>query len=99
MITIDDKILIDYCLVSKTLIEDRLVSPKAKALYAILCNWPQGYDCSLNNLSDEMRTGKDSVSNLLKELEDYGYIERNRIRGPDGKYDSTKYQVFTKPNL
>ena len=27
----DDKILIDYCLVSKTLIEDRLVSPKAKA--------------------------------------------------------------------
>ncbi len=95
----DDKTSIDYCLVSKTLIEDRLVSPKAKALYAILCNWPQGYDCSLKNLSDEMRIGKESVSDLLQELEELGYVERNRIRGPDGKYGTTKYRVFTKPNL
>jgi len=95
---VDDKILIDYCLVSKTLIEDRLVSPKAKALYAILCNWPHGYDCSLKNLSDEMRSGKESVSDLLKELEELGYVERNRIRGPDGRYDITKYSVFTKPS-
>ncbi len=93
----DNKSMFDYCLVSKTLIEDRLVSPKAKALYAILCNWPQGYECSIGNLSDEMRLGKKSISNLLKELEKLGYIEQNKIRGSDGRYEVTNYRVFTEP--
>ncbi len=89
----------DYCLVSKALIEDRLISAKAKAVYAALCCWPQGYECSINNLSDTLGVGKESVSHLLKELEDYGYIERDRIRGPDGRYDTTQYRVFPKSNL
>ena len=89
----------DYCLVSKALIEDRLISAKAKAVYAALCCCPQGYECSINNLSDTLGVGKESVSHLLKELEDYGYIERDRIRGPDGRYDTTQYRVFPKSNL
>lgn len=95
----EDNLSPDYCLISKTLIEDRFVSAKAKTVYATLCCWPQGYNCSISNLSDALGVGKESVSSLLKELEDKGYIERNRIRGPDGRYDITQYHIFPRSTL
>ncbi len=83
----DDKASSDYCLISKTLIEDRLVSLKAKGMYAVLCCWPKGYDCSIRNLTDELGIGKESASRLLKELTDLGYIEKNGV---------TEYRIFPK---
>ena len=62
----EDNLSPDYCLISKTLIEDRFVSAKAKTVYATLCCWPQGYNCSISNLSDALGVGKESVSSLLK---------------------------------
>ena len=72
----EDEMSADYCLVSKTLIEDRLVTPKAKAMYAVLCSRAEGFDCSNKNLADVLDIGNDTAAKLLKELEDYGYITK-----------------------
>ena len=41
---------VEFCLVSKELLEDRLVSAKAKAMYALLCSCPESSDRSIKNL-------------------------------------------------
>lgn len=82
----EDEMSADYCLVSKTLIEDRLVTPKAKAMYAVLCSRAEGFDCSNKNLADVLDISNETASKLLKELEEYGYITRESGR---------KYRVHT----
>lgn len=93
-----EEIRTDYCLVSRDLIENRLVSVKAKGVYAVLCCWRQDFNCSAENLADELGIGKESASRLIKELEEFGYVERERIRGPDGR-SRTAYKVFPKSTL
>ncbi len=88
-----DVTLTDYCQISKTLIEDRLVSPKAKAMYAVLCSCPQGFDCSIKNLSEVLGVGPDLGSRLIKELEEIGYIERRT------ENKSTKYHIHPSPRF
>ncbi len=86
----------DYCLVSRALIEDRLVSVKAKAMYAVLCWCPQGFDCSTKNLSEILGVRREIASRLLTELEDIGYIERMQTSGSDGKNKITEYRIYPR---
>ena len=92
----NDESSADYCLVSKNLIEDRLVSAKAKAMYAVLCWCPQEFDCSISNLAEVLGVGKETAAHLLKELEEIGYIERNRKKSPNGETTITEYDVFPR---
>ena len=87
---------VEYCLVSKELLEDRLISAKAKAMYAILCSCPGGTDRSINALAEKLSMRRETASRLITELEDYGYVERTRIRGPDGKHFITDYQIYPR---
>ena len=86
----------DYCLVSRSLIEDRLVSAKAKAMYAVLCCSPE-LDHSYDNLADILRISKASASKLIRELEDIGYIEHIKIQSQDAKHDITSYKINPRP--
>lgn len=86
----------DYCLVSRSLIEDRLVSAKAKAMYAVLCWCPQGFDCSTKNLAEVLGVRREIASRLLTELEDIGYIERTQPSGQNGKTKITEYRIYPR---
>ena len=86
----EDEMSADYCLVSKTLIEDRLVTPKAKAMYAVLCSRAEEFNCSNKNLADVLDIGNDTAAKLLKELEDYGYITKESSR----KYRVHPHSIF-----
>lgn len=90
---------VEYCLVSKELLEDRLITAKAKAMYAILCSCPEGTDRSINVLAEKLSIRRETASRLLTELEDYGYVERTRIRGPDGKHFVTDYRIYPQSKL
>lgn len=90
---------VEYCLVSKELLEDRLITAKAKAMYAILCSCPEGTDRSINVLAEKLSMRRETASRLLTELEDYGYIERTRIRGPDGKHFVTDFRIYSQSKL
>ena len=81
----------DYCMVSRSLIEDRLVSPKAKAMYAVLCCSPD-LDRSYDTLAEILGISKASALKLIKELEEIGYIERIKTQAND-----TSYKVNPRP--
>lgn len=76
----EDEMSADYCLVSKTLIEDRLITPKAKAMYVVLCSRAEGFNCTNKNLADVLDINTETASKLLKELEDYGYVTKESGR-------------------
>ena len=89
----------DYCLVSKTLLEDRLLSVKAKAMYAVLCCCSPEFDCSNDKLSEILGVSIASASKLIKELEEFGYIKRELIRNPNGIHAITIYHVSPTPSF
>ena len=90
---------VEYCLVSKELLEDRLISAKAKAVYALLCSCPEGSDRSIKNLAAKLDMRRETASHLISELESYGYVERTRIRGPDGKHFVTDFRIYPKSSI
>ena len=85
-----DEISVDYCLVSKTLIEDRTITPKAKAMYAVLCSRADEFNCTNKNLADVLDIGNGTAAKLLKELEDYGYITKESGK----KYRVHPHSIF-----
>ena len=90
---------VEYCLVSKELLEDRLISAKAKAVYALLCSCPEGSDRSIKSLAAKLDMRRETASHLISELENYGYVERTRIRGPDGKHFVTDFRVYPRSTI
>ncbi len=87
---------IEYCLVSKELIEDRMVSAKAKAMYALLCSFPQGTNYSLSILAEKLNMRRETAARLIKELEELGYIESSRARGTGGRTVYVDYQIHPR---
>lgn len=90
---------VEYCLVSKELLEDRLISAKAKAVYALLCSCPEGSDRSIKSLAAKLDMRRETASHLISELENYGYVERTQIRGPDGKHFVTDYRIYPRSSI
>lgn len=90
---------VEYCLVSKELLEDRLISAKAKAVYALLCSCPEGSDRSIKSLAAKLDMRRETASHLISELEKYGYVERTRIRGPDGKHFVTDFRIYPRSSI
>ncbi len=90
---------VEYCLVSKELLEDRLISAKAKAVYALLCSCPEGSDRSIKSLAAKLDMRRETASHLISELENYGYVERTRIRGPDGKHFVTDFRIYPRSSI
>lgn len=90
---------VEYCLVSKELLEDRLISAKAKAVYALLCSYPEGSDRSIKSLAAKLDMRRETASHLISELENYGYVERTRIRGPDGKHFVTDFRIYPRSSI
>lgn len=90
---------VEYCLVSKELLEDRLISAKAKAVYALLCSCPESSDRSIKSLAAKLDMRRETASHLISELENYGYVERTRIRGPDGKHFVTDFRIYPRSSV
>ena len=90
---------VEYCLVSKELLEDRLISAKAKAVYALLCSCPESSDRSIKSLAAKLDMRRETASHLISELENYGYVERTRIRGPDGKHFVTDFRIYPRSSI
>lgn len=63
---------------------DEQISLKAKGLLALLLILPDEEDKSVKSLGQYCSDGPSSIMSGLQELEKLGYIERGRIRNPDG---------------
>lgn len=60
------------------------LSLKAKGLLSLMLSLPEDWNNNMRGLVSLSRDGIDSVRSAIKELEHYGYVERNIIRNESG---------------
>lgn len=87
----------NYTVMSNYHLKDKNISLKAKGLLSVMLALPEDWDYSIRGFTVILMEGVTAISNILKELEAAGYIERNLIRGRNGKIKDTEYVIYEKP--
>jgi len=69
---------IPFTQVSNSVLNDKNLSAKAKGLYAYLYSKPDGWDFAIDRIKKDFSDGRLSINNGLQELEQNGYLYRQR---------------------
>lgn len=70
---------------TRNIIFDRTVSLKGKGLYFVLKELIDEDACSLECVKQCTSNGTESIRSALKELENTGYLKKERVNGDGGK--------------
>jgi hypothetical protein len=89
------KPIIPFGMVPNALLNSNKISLKAKGLFAFMNSKPDGWSFSVEKISFQCKEAKSSISEGLKELEDFGYLVRKKQS--TGKSFIVKYHVYFKP--
>jgi hypothetical protein len=87
-----------YTQVSNTLLRDRRISPKAKGIAAWLLSHSETYRFSTEAIAEQLGVGQDQVKSGLRELEEFGYLERLEIR-EHGRMLGMEYVLDDNPQV
>lgn len=60
------------------LLNDKNISLKAKGLYTYIQSKPEGWRFSVKRMAAEHKDSIDGISVAVKELEQHGYLQRNK---------------------
>jgi|GEM_PF-4629881 len=89
-----------YVVIDKTCLEDMRLSLKARGLAAYLLTKPDDWEINIEHLSKiSEKDGKDSVRTALNELEDNGYMHKERSRNKRGHFNGWSRDLYEKPSL
>lgn len=85
-----------YVVMRNTHLQDRSLSLKAKGLLSVMLSYPDGVECSTLGLLPLNRNGKETITTILKELSDKGYVTATKTRSSDGRF-LINYDVYETP--
>lgn len=88
----------DYTVLSNHIFKDRTLSAKAKGLLAEMLSLPENWDYTLKGLTFLFSDGLDSVRQGIKELEEHGYVVRERKRDEKGRLGEMEYVIYETPH-
>lgn len=88
----------NFVMVDKHFINDSQISWKAKGLLVYFLSKPDDWKFYETDLLKHAVDGKDGLKSGIKELENAGYIKRNRERDKKGYFSGYSYQIFERPN-
>lgn len=85
-----------FMIVSIEFLRDKRLSAKAMGLLAFMLSCSDEWDYSISGLAECMADGKSSIRTAIKELEEHGYVVRERIKDPQsGLFNGVRY--FIRP--
>ena len=87
----------DYTVMSNYHLRDSSLSLKSKGLLSLMLSLPEDWDYTTKGLAFICRDGIDSISAALRELEDHGYLTRQRLRLPNGRLGTIEYTIHEQP--
>ena len=88
----------NYTVMSNYHLRDKNLTYKAKGLLSFMLSLPDDWDYSLNGLCAISKESKDGIRSILKELQEYHYLEIEKIRGEKG-YFEYNYLIYELPNF
>lgn len=87
----------DYTVVSNNIFKDRTLSAKAKGILVEMLSLPEDWDYTLKGLTYLFSDGLDSIRKGIQELEEHGYVVRQRMRDEKGRLGGTEYVIYETP--
>ena len=74
----------DYTVMSNHHLRNTELSLKAKGLLSLMLSLPENWDYTTKGLARICKDGVDSICAGVRELEEQGYVVRERVRNPNG---------------
>ena len=88
----------NYSIISNEILRRKDLSLKAKGLMSLILSLPDSWDLTVNGLVEIIKESKNTVYSILKELNKFGYVERNRITDSTGKVIKWELIVYESPH-
>ena len=87
----------DFTVIANSVFKDRRLSAKAKGILVEMLSLPENWDYTLKGLTTLFSDGIDSIRQGIKELEENGYIVRERKRDARGRLGRMEYVIYETP--
>jgi len=87
----------NYSIISNEILRRKDLSLKAKGLMSLILSLPDSWDLTVNGLVEIVKESKNTIYTVLKELNNFGYVERNRITDNTGKVVKWELIVYESP--
>lgn len=88
----------DYTVMSNHHLRNTELSLKAKGLLSLMLSLPDNWDYTTKGLARICKDGVDSICAAVRELEEHGYVIRERVRGANGQLGSIEYTILEQPS-
>ena len=73
------------------------LSLKAKGLLSLMLSLPEEWDYTTKGLAHICKDGVDSICAGVRELEEHGYVIRERVRNENGQLGAIEYTILEQP--
>ena len=87
----------DYTVMSNHHLRNTNLSLKAKGLLSLMLSLPEEWDYTTKGLARICKDGVDSICAGVRELEEQGYVIRERVRNPNGQLGSRIVYSMEQP--
>ena len=87
----------NYSIISNEILKRKDLSLKAKGLMSLILSLPDSWELTVNGLVAIVKESKNTIYNILKELNKFGYVERNRVTNLGGKVVKWELIVYEEP--
>lgn len=87
----------DYTVMSNHHLRNTDLSLKAKGLLSLMLSLPEEWDYTTKGLARICKDGVDSICAGVRELEDHGYVVRERVRNANGQLVAIEYTILEQP--
>lgn len=74
-----------------------MLSLKAKGLLSLMLSLPENWNYTTRGLATICKDGVDSICSAVNELEEHGYVRRERIRNAKGQLTDIQYTILERP--
>ena len=68
-----------------------------KGLLSLMLSLPEEWDYTTKGLARICKDGVDSICAGVRELEEHGYVIRQRVRNPNGQLGAIEYTILEQP--
>ena len=87
----------DYTVMANHHLRNTKLSLKAKGPLSLMLSLPEDWDYTTKGLAKICKDGVDSICSTVNELEEHGYVIRERIRNAKGQLTDIQYTILEQP--
>ncbi|WP_341299404.1 DnaD domain protein [Lysinibacillus sp. FSL H8-0500] len=88
----------NFVVLDKGFLNDARLSWKAKGLLAYMLSLPDDWSFCIADLATRSKCGREATTNIVKELIQAGYLQKEQARTAKGKFDKVELFVFEAPS-